>query len=350
MDATAPHRRPGRAFASIVVPCFDEEDVIEATCERLRAVLDAQDGLDYELVFVDDGSRDATRSILRGLAGSDPRVRVLGLSRNFGHQNALTAGLVRARGDLVVTIDADLQDPPELIPRMIEDWRGGSDVVYAVRTVRDGETRFKRWTASLFYRLINRLSDVSIPLDAGDFRLMDRRVVDALLAMPESNRFVRGMVAWVGYRQSMVPYGRAPRAAGVTKYPLFRMLRFAVDGVTSFSMVPLRLATWMGFIVSAIAAAGVLYAVVARLLTRAWVPGWAALFVAVSFLGGVQLIFLGILGEYVGRLYAEAKRRPLYIVEDAVGFREDGGAAADGPADIPSIGHRPAVDAARDRA
>jgi dolichol-phosphate mannosyltransferase len=223
----------------------------------------------------------------------------------------------------VVLIDADLQDPPEVVADMAARWREGYDVAYGLRTDRPGETAFKRATAKGFYRLLNRLSDTEIPLDVGDFRLMDRRVVDALIAMPERARFIRGMVSWVGYRQVAVPYRRAERFAGETKYPLFKMLRLAVDGMTSFSLVPLRLATWVGFASSLVALAGIAFALGVRLFSREWVPGWAALFVAVLFIGGVQLVALGIVGEYVGRIYAEAKRRPLYLLQERLGFGDD---------------------------
>ena len=251
-------------------------------------------------------------------------MRILDLSRNFGHQLAVSAGLEAASGDAIVVIDADLQDPPEVITEMIERWREGYDVVYGVRTKRMGESAFKRWSASAFYRLINRMSDVPIPLDTGDFRLIDRRVAEVLGRMPERARFIRGMVSWAGYRQFAFPYERHARFAGETKYPLGKMLRFALDAVTSFSTVPLRLATYMGFASAAVAMLGIVVALVVRLLTKAWVPGWAALFVATLFVGGIQLLALGIIGEYVGRIYAEAKGRPLFLVAERVGFEHDG--------------------------
>ncbi len=248
------------------------------------------------------------------------RMRVLALSRNFGHQMAVTAGLQHVAGHVVVLIDADLQDPPEVIVEMLDRWRQGADVVYGVRTEREGETAFKRGTASAFYRLLARLTDVAIPLDTGDFRLMDRTVGDAFLAMPERDRFVRGMVAWTGFRQEPVLYRRAARLAGETGWPLRKMLRFAVDGIVSFSLAPLRLATWLGLLAAGLALAGIVYAVALRLLTDAWVSGWTSLFIAILFMGGVQLVLLGILGEYVGRIYGEVKRRPLYLVKERLGF------------------------------
>jgi len=304
---------------SVVVPCFNEEAVLEETHQRLIRALERLTDVDFEIVFVDDGSRDGTRSIIHQLCHLDPRVRGVCLSRNFGHQLAVSAGLEEARGDVVIVIDADLQDPPEVIAEMLARWREGYQVAYGVRTVRAGETVFKRWTAKLFYRILNALSDTPIPLDTGDFRLMDRVVVDAFLAMPERDRYVRGMVSWIGFRQIGVPYQRDARAAGTSKYPLFKMLRFAFDGVTSFSVVPLRLAMWLGFGASTVAFLGIVYALVIRLFTDSWVTGWAALFIAVLFIGGAQLISLGIIGEYVGRIYGEAKRRPLYLVQERIG-------------------------------
>ena len=305
---------------SVVVPCFDEEAVIRKTHHRLTVVLGEVSNLNFELVYVDDGSSDATLASLREIQGSDSRVRVLALSRNFGHQIAVTAGLAEANGDAVAVIDADLQDPPEVLLRMLARWREGVDVAYGVRSAREGETVFKHWTARAFYRLLDRLADISIPLDTGDFRLMDRKVVDAFLAMPERDRFVRGMVAWTGFRQEPVHYTRATRAAGETKYPLRKMLRLAADSVFSFSLVPLRLAVWLGFLAAALALLGVVYAFVIRFATSEWVPGWTALFIAVLFLGGAQLVLIGVLGEYVGRIYGEAKRRPLYVVKERLGF------------------------------
>ena len=309
-----------RALISVVVPCFNEEEAIRATHERLVKVLGPIDETDFEFLFIDDGSRDRTLAILRTLQAADPRVRVIAFSRNFGHQFAVTAGLENAAGDAVVLIDADLQDPPEVIERMLVLWRGGVEVAYGVRVEREGETPFKIWTAKAFYRSINRLSDVAIPLDTGDFRLMDRKVVDVLLRMPERDRFVRGMVAWVGFRQEPVPYKRAARVAGETKYPLRKMVRFALDGILSFSLAPLRLAGWIGFATAGLAMLGIVYALILRLLTHIWVPGWTLLFIASSFIGGIQLASLGVLGEYVGRIYGEAKRRPLYVVRERLGF------------------------------
>ncbi len=304
-----------------VVPCFNEEAAIQETHRRLVHVLAELDGLDYEIVYVDDGSRDRTPLLLQQLQASDRRVRVVQFSRNFGHQIAVTAGVEHAAGEAVVLIDADLQDPPEVIHEMVRRWREGYDVAYGVRTDRPGESAFKLASAKAFYRVINRMSETPIPLDTGDFRLMDRKVVDALQTMPERDRFVRGMVSWVGFRQIAVPYERAPRLAGESKYPVWKMVRFALDGVTSFSVQPLRAATWFGFAVSGLAALGIIYALVLRLFTSNWVTGWTAMFIMVLFLGGVQLLSLGIIGEYIGRIYGEAKRRPLYLVAERYGFQ-----------------------------
>ena len=308
---------------SVVVPCFDEAAVIAETHRRLATALHAIPGVRAEIIYVDDGSLDDTIELLRGIATSDATVRVLSLSRNFGHQVALSAGLEHATGDAVTVIDADLQDPPEVIAEFVARWRDGWDVVYGVRRQRQGETGFKLATAHLFYRLISVLSRVDIPADAGDFRLLDRQVVDALLAMPERDRFVRGMVSWVGFRQVAVPYDRSARAGGTTKYPLRKMVHFALDGIFSFSPQPLRLATYFGFFASGLAVVGVFYAFFLRLLTASVVPGWATLLIAVLFLGGVQLVSLGIMGEYVARIYGQVKARPLYLVRERVGFDRD---------------------------
>jgi len=329
---------------SVVVPCFNEEEVIGATYDRLSTVLSAGlTDMRYELVFVNDGSRDTTLELLRAIQARDPHVRVVSFSRNFGHQMAVTAGIEHASGDAVVLIDADLQDPPEVILEMVAQWRQGAQVAYGVRADREGETAFKLATAKLFYRFINRLSDTRIPLDTGDFRLMDREVVNAFLAMPERDRFVRGMIAWVGFRQVAVPYRRAARFAGQTKYPFVKMVRFALDGIASFSVVPLKLATWAGFASFAIAMLGIVYALAVRLFTEQWVSGWAALFVALMFLGGIQLFCLGIIGEYVGRIYGEAKKRPLYLVAERHGFDTiDAAGSSARPAATPVGALRPA--------
>lgn len=308
---------------SVIVPCYNEEQVIVETNRQLVATLETLPGVAFEIAYVDDGSGDRTPDLLRAIQAADSHVRVVRLSRNFGHQLAVSAGLEYAAGDAVVIIDADLQDPPEVIPEMVARWRDGYHVVYGMRTDRRGETAFKLWTAKLFYRLINRLSKVQIPIDVGDFRLLDRRVVDVLLSMPERDRFLRGMVSWIGFRQVAVMYSRSERRAGESKYPLLKMLQFAADGVMSFSLTPLRLALWVGFFSIGMAFAGILYALIVRLYTNDWVRGWTSIFTAVLFIGGAQLVTLGIIGEYIGRIYAEVKRRPLYVVEERLGF-EDG--------------------------
>ena len=310
---------------SVIVPCFNEEAVLRSTHERLTDVLRALNQLRFEIIYIDDGSRDQTQNILAELQAQNPEVRVLRLSRNFGHQIAVTAGLEQAAGNAVVVIDADLQDPPEVIPEMVERWLEGNHVAFGSRIARAGESRFKLWTAKAFYRLINRLSDTRIPVDTGDFRLMDRKVVEVLLAMPERGRFLRGMVSWIGFRQVAVPYHRAPRPAGESKYPLFKMLSFAMDGIISFSVLPLKLAVWTGIVAIWMAGVGILMAVFVRLFGLYDLQlgrGWASLFVAVLFMGGIQLVSLGIIGEYLGRIYTEVKRRPLYAVEERLGFQQ----------------------------
>lgn len=304
---------------SIVVPVYDEQDALPELYERLTWLLERLDG-DAEVILVDDGSRDDSYALMLDLNKRDPRFKLLQLSRNFGHQVAITAGLDFAAGRAVIVMDADLQDPPETVLAMTERWREGFEVVYGVRGERHGETRFKRITAAVFYRLLQRLADVEIPADAGDFRLLDRKALDAYLAMREHDRYVRGMVSWVGFNQIGVPYSRDERRAGKTKYPFRKMIKFAADGIVSFSNAPLRLALGLGFIVSA---SSFIYGFVAILLnvTGAFtVPGWTSTIIVTSFLGGVQLIVLGVIGEYVGRTYVETKGRPLYIVNREAGL------------------------------
>lgn len=301
---------------SFVVPVLDEEDALPELFRRLAPVLDALDG-PAEVVLVDDGSTDDSFAVMRAQQQRDERFRVLRLSRNFGHQVAITAGLDHAEGEAVIVMDADLQDPPELALRLAERWREGFDVVYGVRDGRAGESRSKVVTASWFYRLLGRMSEVDIPVDAGDFRLLDRRVVDAVAAMPEHRRYLRGLVAWVGFEQTGVHYEREARHAGRTKFSLARMLAFASDGIVSFSTVPLRIATTLGFAVSALSFLAVLYGVGSKLLGHV-VPGWASIVVCMGLLGGVQLTLIGVMGEYVARIHDEVKRRPLYLLRDQV--------------------------------
>jgi glycosyltransferase involved in cell wall biosynthesis len=301
-------------LVSVVAPMHDEAETVTRFHERVAAALE---GETWELVVVDDGSRDGTGARLAELSESDPRVRVVVLSRSYGHQAALTAGLEHARGDAVVMLDGDLQDPPEVITDMLERWREGSDVVYAVRSDRPGETPFKLITARWFYRLFRRLTDVELTPDSGDFRLMSRRALDALLAMPERNRFLRGMSVWVGFTQTAVPFAREPRSAGRTKYTFSRMLRFSFDAITSFSNRPLQLATFLGFACSLLAFIAIPLTVVAR-YANIYERGVPTTIVVVLLLGGIQLITVGIIGEYVGRIYDEVKNRPLYVVRDRI--------------------------------
>jgi polyisoprenyl-phosphate glycosyltransferase len=300
---------------SIVAPIFNEVDNIPLLYQRINEVMKGADD-PWELVLVNDGSRDGSAEAIEALYQQDPdRVRVIHFARNFGHQIAVTAGMDYAQGDAVILIDADLQDPPEVIPQLIEKWREGYQVVYAIRAQREGESWFKLATASFFYRLLYKITDVKIPLDTGDFRLMDRKVVDAVSAMPEHSRFIRGMVSWVGFKQTGVEYSRSKRHAGTTKYPLRKMLRFAWDGITGFSYFPLQLATYLGFGIAGITLLAILVVVYLRAFTDAEpLEGQATTLVMVLFLGGVQLISLGIIGEYLGRIYNEVKARPLYIV------------------------------------
>jgi dolichol-phosphate mannosyltransferase len=311
--------RPERPLISVVVPCYNEEAVIGITHSRLTAVLSALPAA-YEILYVNDGSQDRTLALLKDIQAHDAQVRVVGFSRNFGHQIAVTAGIDHAGGDAIVIIDADLQDPPELVGEMLAKWREGFDVVYGTRTAREGESAFKLATARWFYRLLNGLSDTPIPLDTGDFRLIDKAVADAMREMPEHDRFLRGMVAWLGFRQYALPYKRDARAAGETKYPLRKMIAFAADGILSFSISPLRAAVWLGLATAVIALCGIAYDVFTRLFTHTWVSGWASVLFAILLVGGVQLIMLGVVGEYVGRVYREGKRRPLYLVRERFGF------------------------------
>jgi len=301
-----------RVTYSIVAPIYNEIESIKVLHERVGQVM-AGLGEPWELILVDDGSRDGSTEAVLDLAGLDARVVPILFARNFGHQVAVTAGLDNSRGEAVIIIDADLQDPPELIPDLAAKWREGYEVVYAVRTEREGESWFKKMTASLFYRLIYRITDVKIPLDTGDFRLLDRQVVEAMKKMRERHRFLRGMAAWVGFRQTGVPYKRAARRAGETKYPFRKMLRLAVNAVTGFSYFPLQIATYLGFVCAGLSALAIPIVIVMRLLGSQAFFGQATTLLAVLFLGGVQLICLGILGEYIGRLYDQAKGRPLYI-------------------------------------
>ena len=301
---------------SIVAPIYNEIDNLPELYRRVKEVMD-RTGEAWELVLVDDGSTDGSTEKVRELAKQDEHIRPVIFARNFGHQIAITAGWDYARGDAIVIIDADLQDPPEVILDLVAKWKEGYEVVYAVRAEREGESWFKLWTASLFYRLIYRITDVKIPLDTGDFRLMDRKVVNVLKTMRERHRFPRGMSAWVGFKQVGVEYKRAARHAGVTKYPFRKMLRLALNAITGFSYFPLQVATYIGFIAAGLAILAIPVVIYMRMTGSQAFYGQATTLISVLFLGGVQLISLGILGEYIGRLYDEAKGRPLYIVREA---------------------------------
>jgi glycosyltransferase involved in cell wall biosynthesis len=300
---------------SIVAPIYNELDNLGELYRRVREVMSAT-GETWELVLVDDGSSDGSTGLILELAKLDKHIRPVIFARNFGHQVAITAGWDYARGDAVVIIDADLQDPPEAIPELIARWREGYEVVYAVRAEREGETWFKKTTAALFYRIVRSITDVKIPVDTGDFRLMDRKVVDVLKTMRERHRFPRGMSAWVGFRQIGVAYKRAARHAGVTKYPINKMLKLALNAITGFSYFPLQLATYFGFAAAGLAIIAIPVVFIMRLVGHGAFLGQATTLIAVLFLGGVQLIFLGVLGEYLGRIYDEVKGRPLYIVRE----------------------------------
>ena len=299
---------------SVVIPCYNEEDCLAKLYQRVSAACAACTE-HYEIVLVNDGSKDRTWPMIQGFSARDPHVMGVNLTRNHGHQLALTAGLTMARGERILVVDADLQDPPELLKDMMALMDQGFDVVYGQRRQRAGESLFKKSTASLFYRVLLRLSETPIPLDTGDFRLMSRRALDALLAMPEQHRFVRGMVSWIGFPQTTLPYDREERFAGTTKYPLKKMVRFAIDAITGFSTKPLRFASQIGLILAALGALLVAYVVVAWLANKT-IPGWTSLMAVVVVLGSVQMFVLGVIGEYLGRLYIQSKQRPLFLIQD----------------------------------
>jgi len=307
-------------FLSVVVPLYNEELVIEEMHSRLSSVLE-KNNIDYEIIMIDDGSKDKTLSMAKSLCKKNNHLKLITFSRNFGHQIAITAGMNKASGDAVVIIDADLQDPPEVIVDMIEKWKDGYQVVYGVRKKREGESFYKLATASLFYRLLRKLTSVDIPMDVGDFRLIDRKVLKELNGMKEQHRFVRGMVSWVGFRQSRVEYVREARYAGETKYPFRKMLHFAINGIVSFSQIPLKISSGFGFLCAGISFVMICYGLVSKYFyPETTLHGWTSVFVAILFLGGVQLMTIGILGEYLGRMYDELKGRPLYIIDEEVNF------------------------------
>ncbi|MEV5030144.1 glycosyltransferase family 2 protein [Paenibacillus sp. LPE1-1-1.1] len=306
---------------SVIVPMFNEEEVIEHTYERLKLVMDHAEE-PYELIFVNDGSKDRTVELVSMICDFDPNVRLINFSRNFGHQIAISAGMDYAQGDAIVVIDADLQDPPEVILDMIAKWKEGYEVVYGKRLKRKGETVFKKLTAKMFYRTLRSLTNVEIPVDTGDFRLIDRKVCDVLRGLKEKNRFVRGLVSWIGFRQTMVEYEREERFAGETKYPLKKMIAFAIDGITSFSYKPLKIASYIGFALSFTSFLYLLVVIFQKLFTGSTIAGWASI-VAVNLLfNGIILMLLGIIGEYIGRIYEESKNRPLYIIREVQGYSD----------------------------
>ncbi|MDV3458753.1 glycosyltransferase family 2 protein [Sphingomonas sp. HF-S4] len=308
-----------RPKLSVVIPCYNEEACLEALHGRVSAAAQASVGNDYEIVLINDGSRDQSWKVMQRLCETDPRLVAINLSRNHGHQLALTAGLDLCAGEEILIIDADLQDPPELMTDMRAAMKSqGADVVYAVRRKRDGETIFKKITAALFYRMLDRITDTPIPLDTGDFRLMTRRALDAFLSLPEQARFIRGMVAWVGFKQVPFPYDRHERLAGESKYPLAKMIRFALDAITGFSTAPLRFASHIGLLLTGASLLLILYIIVAWLMGNA-IQGWTSTMLVVVVIGAVQMFVLGMIGEYLGRLYVESKRRPLYLVADVAG-------------------------------
>jgi len=324
-----------RPELSLIIPIFNEEEVLPELHRRLSEVMSeiGQSVRSWEVVFVDDGSKDDSLRLLKGMAAAEPRFKVLSFSRNFGHQLAITAGIDYAEGDAVVIIDADLQDPPEVIQQMIAKWREGFDVVYGVRRTRAGETWFKKLTAALFYRVLRvMLGGLPIPVDAGDFRLIGRPVVLTLRTLKEKHRFVRGMVTWVGFKQHALLYDREARFAGETKYPFTKMLRFAMDAITSFSIVPLRFATWLGVMAGVVAGIAALFVIYAKLFLNDTVQGWTTIMIAVALGSSAQLIMIGVLGEYIGRIYEEIKRRPLYVTTERVNFpvTEQDGASSRG--------------------
>jgi polyisoprenyl-phosphate glycosyltransferase len=333
-EFTVPVDRP---LVTIVAPVYNEESVIPEFYRRIKRMMKSDPTVEWRILFVNDGSSDGSLDALRGIAAADPSVAVLALSRNFGHQVAITAGIDAAEGDAVVVIDSDLQDPPEVIPRLVAEWRAGHKVVYGRRTFRAGESGLKLATAKAFYRLINKLSDIKLPLDTGDFRLMDKQVVDVLKSIREENRYLRGLVTWVGFDQIAVPYERDCRYAGATKYTLRKMLRLAGNGITAFSERPLLVATYVGSLITLVTFAIGCWIIVGKLLEpRNTVPGYTSVMAAVLFIGGLQLLSIGILGGYVGRTYRESKRRPLYVVAERLAARDDAARSWSPQAPVPA--------------
>ena len=311
-----------KKLLSIVVPVYNEQEVIDETFKRLSAVFKDY-FMNIEYIFINDGSKDNTYFKLGEIAKNNPEVRIINFARNFGHQIAITAGMDYAKGDAVVIIDADLQDPPEVILQMVEKWQEGYEVVYGKRLKRDGETFFKKFTAKMFYRFLDSMTDVKLPVDVGDFRLIDRKVCDAMKSLPERSRYVRGLVSWVGFKQTSVEYKREKRFAGETKYPLKKMIKLACDGIFSFSYKPLKLATFAGMLVSAFSFVYLIVVLIQKFVKNDVASGWASSMAVSLFFNGVMLIVLGIMGEYVGRIYEEVKARPLYIIGELLGFDKE---------------------------
>ena len=305
---------------SIIIPVFNEEVVIQESYSRLKKIMDSI-GEDYELIFIDDGSKDSTEDKIKDFAKKDNKVRLLSFSRNFGHQIALSAGLDYVSGDAIIIIDADLQDPPEVIPEMINKWKEGFEVVYGKRINRKGETAFKKFTAYVFYRVFNKITGYNIPVDTGDFRLVDKKVCEAMKNIPEKSRYMRGLFSWVGFKQTSVGYIREERFAGETKYPFGKMAKFALDAIFSFSYKPLAMASYIGFFISAISFAYIIYIIYLKYFTFKTVLGWSSILAVNLFFNGIILMILGIIGEYIGRIYEETKERPLYILREKIGFK-----------------------------
>ncbi|MGF9767784.1 glycosyltransferase family 2 protein [Bacillus albus] len=307
---------------SVVVPMYFEEEVAQECYNRLKSVM-LQNNINYEFVFVNDGSTDRTMEILSEIAANDYRTKIVNFARNFGHQIAVTAGISAAKGDAIVIIDADLQDPPEVIPELIAKWEEGYEVVYAKRKQRKGETWFKLLTAKYFYKFLNYMSDIDIPKDTGDFRIIDRKVADVFNQMTERNRFIRGMMSWVGYRQTYVEYERDERFAGETKYPLKKMIKFASDGIIAFSTKPLRIVMTLGLLSVLISIIVLLYTITVKIIGTGTQTGWASIMVAITFFSGIQLLGLGIVGQYIARIYDESKNRPIYIVKETINIEQE---------------------------
>ncbi|MEQ8153622.1 MAG: glycosyltransferase family 2 protein [Clostridiaceae bacterium] len=306
---------------SVVVPMYFEQDVAEECYSRLKKTVE-ENNINYEFIFINDGSTDRTLEILKKIGNVDKNVKIIDFARNFGHQVAVTAGIFHAKGDAVVLIDADLQDPPELIVDMIHKWQEGYDVVYGKRAKRKGESAFKLITAKYFYKFLEAMSEIKIPKDTGDFRLMDRKVVEAFKMMPERNRFIRGMVSWIGFKQTFIEYQRDERYAGETKYPLKKMIRFASDGIISFSSKPLKLVTDLGIITILVSFALLIYIIFEKLFLKSTIEGWASIMVGITFFSGIQIFSLGIIGSYISRIYDESKNRPLYFIKEKINFEE----------------------------